>query len=322
LVPKEQNPKGVALFVSALIKLTQLGLAEPSETKLMATRLLELRSKGRNRSCWGYNFDWQARAFFVPEGTPNVVTSVYVGKALLAYHEHFKDPEALELALKIVDFILDEMIHFETDQALCFNYIPGKDAEVHNANLLAAAYLAQTLRYQPEDRQDAIYRKIVKATRFSVSDISEEGAWPYGTKPFHRWMDNFHTAYNLETLLTISTMLDTDEFVPGMLKVLNYYLHQLFTEEGLPKYYNTALYPIDVHVLAEVLVLFQVLRKSNMAWFPEQMKKIERTMLELLDKFQDPQGYFYYQKTRQGWNKISYMRWGQAWMFYALSGCL
>jgi hypothetical protein len=34
---------------------------------------------------------------------------------------------------------------------------------------------------------------------------------------------------------------------------------------------------------------------------------------------QDEKGYFYYQKGRWITNKIPYIRWSQAWMFYALS---
>jgi hypothetical protein len=325
LVPPGFNAKAGALFLLGNINLLRHTGEEiyANEAYILFQRLKHTCITRKVGIGWGYNFDWQARAFFVPQGTPNMVTSVYVGRALLAYHQQFNDPEALSMALKIVSFILDEMIHYEDANTLCFNYIPGKDAEVHNANLLGAAFLAQTLPHFPEARQEAIRQKILKAARFSVSDISVEGAWPYGTKPFHRWMDNFHTGYNIECLVTISHMLGTDEFMSPLFKVLEYYLAHLFTEEGLPKYYDKALYPIDVHVLAEVLILWQLLRKSNMAWFPERMAKIERVMLDLVDRFQDPQkGYFYYQRTAQGWNRIPYMRWGQAWMFYALSSCL
>jgi hypothetical protein len=34
---------------------------------------------------------------------------------------------------------------------------------------------------------------------------------------------------------------------------------------------------------------------------------------------QDKEGYFYYQKRKYFTNKISYMRWTQAWMFFALT---
>nr|WP_241214456.1 hypothetical protein [Vibrio alfacsensis] len=35
-------------------------------------------------ACWGYHFDWKARAFFVPKGKPNVITTIYVAQALYA----------------------------------------------------------------------------------------------------------------------------------------------------------------------------------------------------------------------------------------------
>jgi hypothetical protein len=34
---------------------------------------------------------------------------------------------------------------------------------------------------------------------------------------------------------------------------------------------------------------------------------------------QSPQGYFYYQKRKFLTNKIAYMRWSQAWIFYGLT---
>lgn len=53
MVPKEQNPKGMALVTSALIKLERQGLSEQAETKQAAARLLELRSPNWKRYCWG-----------------------------------------------------------------------------------------------------------------------------------------------------------------------------------------------------------------------------------------------------------------------------
>jgi hypothetical protein len=38
-----------------------------------------------------------------------------------------------------------------------------------------------------------------------------------------------------------------------------------------------------------------------------------------IENMQDETGYFYYQKTKLFTNKIPYIRWSQAWMFYALS---
>jgi len=41
-----------------------------------------------------------------------------------------------------------------------------------------------------------------------------------------------------------------------------------------------------------------------------------------IENMQDEIGYFYYQKWPFLTNKIPYMRWGQAWMMYALATLL
>jgi polysaccharide biosynthesis protein VpsJ len=324
MVPDGFNPKGGALFLMGnlnLLRHTGKAVYE-NEAYILYQRLKrECILKGLHRA-WGYNFDWQARAFFVPKGTPNLVTSVYAGRAMLDYHQQFGDAEALEMSLGVAHFILDNMVKYEDERFLCFNYIPGKDAEVHNANLLGASYLAQTLQYMHRSEQETIRNKILKSVRFSMLDINPDGAWPYGTKPFHRWVDNFHTAFNIESLIYISNHLGTDELVPVLKQVIDYYLAHLFTEEGLPKYYNNQLYPIDIHVIAETIVLFQLLRKNGLIWDLERISQIETQLLQLIGEFQDEQGYFYYQKYQKRWNRIPYIRWGQAWMFFALSHCL
>jgi polysaccharide biosynthesis protein VpsJ len=324
-VPAGFNPKGGALFLMGRLNLLchTREAAHADEAHGLFRRLQQAAIERLHGLGWGYNFDWQSRAFYVPEGTPNLVTSVYVGRALLAYHEQFDDRDALRLALAITDFILSEMIKFENSHHVCYNYIPGKDTEVHNANLLGASHLARTLPYLPEAKRADVREKILKSVRFSISDIRGNGAWPYGTESFHRWVDNFHTAFNIECLLDIGTALKTEQFLPILQDVTDYYLINLFTPEGVPKYYNNKLYPVDVHVLAEAIIATRRLRDSAILVDPARREQIEQTLAGLLIRFQDEAGFFYHQQlSASRWNRIPYIRWGQAWMFYALSICL
>lgn len=326
LVPKSFNPKGGALFL--LGNLNKFKSTGDEKYKIEAQRLFErlksLAIKRGNRQTegigWGYNFDWQARAFFVPIGVPNVVTSVYVGFALIEYYKIFNDSEALEMAKQISEFILNEMIMFEDENHLCFRYIPEKDAEVHNANLLTASFLSSVEKYFPSEE---IKNKIRKSVNFSISDISENGAWAYGTKPFHRWVDNFHTAFNIESLLNIRDNLNWTELNETIEKVTDYYFENLFTEEGLPKYYNNRFYPIDIHVIAETMVVLSKIKISKISYNENKFNCIENQSAKLTEKFQNKKGYFYFQENncfgKNYWNKIPYIRWAQAWMFYALS---
>ncbi|MCV4615500.1 hypothetical protein OFM04_36925, partial [Escherichia coli] len=36
---------------------------------------------GRTTRSFGYNFDWQSRAFFAPKGTPTIVPTAFAAKA-------------------------------------------------------------------------------------------------------------------------------------------------------------------------------------------------------------------------------------------------
>lgn len=317
-VPKDFNPKGGALFL--LGNLNKFKSTGDEKYNLEAQKLFEklkiLAIKREKGLGWGYNFDWQARAFYVPIGVPNIVTSVYVGFALIEYYKIFKCAEALELTKQISEFILNEMILFEDENNLCFRYIPAKDTVVHNANLLAASFLSSVEKYFPSEK---IKNKIKKAVSFSVSDITDDGAWAYGTKPYHRWVDNFHTAFNIESLINIRNNLNLSDLNEQIEKVVGYYLQNLFTQDGLPKYYNNALYPIDIHVIAEVIIVLANIKNANISYNKDKFNCIEQQILKLVEKFQSKKGYFYFQKQKYYWNKIPYIRWAQAWMFYALS---
>ncbi len=321
LVPKGFNPKAGALFLLGnLNAFKKTGEGKYLfEARKLYEKLKKVAIKREKGIGWGYNFDWQARAFFVPEGTPNIVTSVYVGRALVEYYEVSKDNEAIELAGQIVRFIFNEMIMIENEDYICFRYIPNESAEVHNANLLAASFLSLMKKYSNEAYVDFLNSKIVKSVNFSIADINENGAWAYGTKVFHRWVDNFHTAFNIESLLGIQEDSNATTLKPVIEKITNYYLSNLFTDDGLPKYYDNKVYPIDIHTIAQIIIVLNKIKKSNIVYNEMKLSMIEDQIFELVKRFQDKKGYFYFQKNRFLWNKIPYIRWGQAWMFYALS---
>ena len=315
------NSKAGALFLLGNLNAFKLTGQEKyrAEAQKLFEKLKETAIEREKGVGWGYNFDWQARAFFVPEGTPNIVTSVYVGRALVEYYEAFGDKEALSLAGKIAEFIFNEMVIAENDDYICFRYVPNEATQVHNANLLAASFLSSMKKYSSEAYGEFLDDKIAKSVNFSISDINENGSWAYGTQLFHRWVDNFHTAFNIESLLNIQENSDKLKLKPVIEKITNYYLNNLFTQDGMPKYYNNKPYPIDIHVIAQVIILLNKIKKSEINYNEMRLSLIESQISECVKLFQDEKGYFYFQKNKHFWNKIPYIRWGQAWMFYALS---
>ena len=98
-------PKGLGLFASALLR-----LGRKSDAEALLLRLLNLTTKGYCGTSWGYNFDWQARAFYVPKGKPNVVTTVFVAQAFLDVYERTGCEKWLRPARDAAAFIVKHLV--------------------------------------------------------------------------------------------------------------------------------------------------------------------------------------------------------------------
>ena len=62
IIPKTQNPKAIALFLSSFINLSKSKFHFNEKIIYeMLNRLKDLRSKHEKNWCWGYSFPWQTR---------------------------------------------------------------------------------------------------------------------------------------------------------------------------------------------------------------------------------------------------------------------
>jgi len=316
LVPKSANPKGIALFLSSLIKLTRIGyLEDGSEIRRMADMLLSLRSPRIPYFCWGYNFDWQTRGELVPRGTPNIICSTFAGNALLDAYEHSRDPSWLDAAVSAAEFILNILFWRDDSGGPCFNYTPGGRTEIHNANLLGAAFLCRIGRIS---NQSEYSEPAIDATRYSVSKQHDDGSWTYGESPTQRWIDNFHTGYNLVALKRIREFGESAEFDSAIHKGLRFYKERFFRPDGAPKYFHDKTYPIDIHSVSQ-----SILTLLEFGSYDEGNVRLARSVFAWArDHMRDDRGFFYFQKRRHYTVRTPFMRWGQAWMLLALATLL
>lgn len=313
-VKKEYNSKGIGLFLHSYCLLYKITGEQEHLHKIneLGDLLLTLRSKGWKGDCWGYNFDWQARAFYQPRYTPTVVASVYCASALAeAYQITGKEPY-LQAVISCGDFVLKDLQRsYDETGDFCFSYSPLDTSKVFNASLLGAKLLS--LLYRLTGKQE--YKEIArKAVSYCCRRQHADGSWVYGEQSFHQWIDNFHTGFNLECLSHYQANTGDRSFEAAIQKGFDYYINTFFTQEGISKYYNNRLYPVDIHAPAQLIVtLFQLnLHK-------EHRMLCDKVMNWTIQHMQDKQGYFYYQVKKSVVSKIPYMRWAQAWMFYALS---
>jgi len=312
-VPKGENPKGLAVFSSAILILADMGLIKNDEMiRHLLNRLIDLRSPNSPYYCWGYNFDWQSRGFFLPKFTPNIICTTFAGNTLIDAYNKFADGKYLDMAISAGDFLLNGLNITRNNDDICFSYTPLDWGQVHNANLLGAAFLARLYSIT----QEKIFIEPGRsAVRYSLRKQDADGSWPYGEDRTQRWIDNFHTGYNLVALKKFSEYTGNTDVMENVKKGWNFYKDNFFTNDGAPKYYHNKIYPIDIHSIAYsivTLVEFKSFDKANI----DLAKHIFAWSLK---EMQSRDGYFFYQKKQFFKNKIPYMRWSQAWMLFALA---
>ena len=327
MVPKEYNAKGIGLFLQGYCNLVAMVRQRPelaselgSEEELLskvnevAELLISLQSKGNyHGACWGYNFDWQARrGLFFPKFTPTVVATQFCAVALMTAYEMTGKKEYLDIALTSAEFVMQDLHRYPCDGGSLFSYSPlvGNDT-VFNASLLGSRLLACCYHYT--GRQEYL-----DAAKASVSACckgqSEDGSWIYGLGPTQGWIDSYHTGYNLDGLIGYEEMTGDKSFHDNIVRGYHYYTTHFFDEDGAPWHFIGHKYPIDIHCPGQLLVTM-----SRCHQYEQDKPLADKVLAWAITHMQDEKGYFYYQLKKPLNTKISYMRWSNAFMFYALS---
>jgi hypothetical protein len=314
-IEKGYNPKGLALFISGYSNLSQIESKHSSSVEkinYLAEKLLKLRTEGFSGSCWGYNFDWESRAFFQKQFSPTIVATTYSANALLDAFEVTTNKNYFNAALSAKDFIFNDLNRtYDITGNFAFSYSPFDKTSVFNASLLGVRLLSRIYSFTKEEELIATAKKGVA---YVCNQQNADGSWFYSPLPFHQWIDNFHTGFNLECIYEYTKYSNDDSFKSNFEKGIDFYLKIFFDKEGRSKYYHNALYPIDIHAPSQLIV---TLAKTRLL---KQHKKIADNVLNwTIENMQSPEGYFYFQKRKYYTNKIPYMRWSEAWIFYALS---
>ena len=328
LIPKEYNPKGIALFLSGYCSLLRYhrltgNISFGTETELLskintlAELLISFRSPvASGAAAWGYNFDWQARRLFLfPKGTPTVVVTSFCASALIEAYEVSDKDEYLSTALSSAGFVMNDLHRTPRERGFIFSYSPMEgNNTVYNASLLATRLLSRCYHYTKEKS----YYDAARESALACTDAqNEDGSWFYGELPVQRWIDSFHTGYNLEALVTYQGLTGDNSFAENIEKGFEFYLDNFFLSDGTPQYYHNHTWPVDIHSPSQLIVA--LCRSGRM----DQHRQLAERVLEWsLDNMQNRKGFFYYQKHRFYTNRISYMRWSNAFMFNALALCL
>jgi uncharacterized protein YyaL (SSP411 family) len=317
-IEKGVNPKGIALF--ALAELSRFRATYKSQhaenAKNFLEKLLDLRISIQNRTAFGYNFDWQSRAFFAPRGTPTIVPTAFAAASFLEGFELFGDEDYLETACEICAFITEDLNRIgESRDEICFSYTPIDKNVIFNASLLAGEVLAKTGAIIGDENYLDLARK---TANFVIKRQNENGSLLYGAKSKHAWVDNFHTAYVLLSLFRLQKTIPNFECDETIKRGLDYWLENFFLADGTPKYYDKETFPVDIHSASAAVVALSELNEFDARCLPLAEKVAGWT----IENMRDAEGFFYYQKRKERLVKTSFIRWSNAWTLYALARLL
>lgn len=286
-----------------------------------------LKSKKINNSnLYAHDVSYKILGSNITDRTPNLVTTYFVADLyfnlyLVTNDEGYKN----EFRLIIVDLLETIPFYRKSDKEICFQYTPVSHYNVHNANLLFCELLVKYNYLYLQGEYFAKNQKlIIQSLNYSISDFKNTSTYFYaGQETRNKSIDNYHTGYVLRSLNEIKTYGQNIEELNLNLeidKLLKFYI-DTFIIKG--KYiYKFRLKNIESHSLAESIIVFSIFNN----YIDTKTKQIYLTKIfKTINILYDNKNNKFYNKVitcigvpiRK--DKIDYIRWSQAWMFFAIS---
>jgi len=318
------NAKAMALFARAYLELFQLTEQQEylKKSSYCLNWLLDNKSETTAGIGWGYPFDWQSDKL-IPGCTANGIVTTAGGDAFWNWYRHNNNREYLAICEQICNFLSNLPIARISNTQLCFSYTPLFQNYVHNLNLFVAEFL---IKIGLEVNNLDWIELGTKATNYSLANQLPSGAFDYNGPPEKpkNYIDNYHTGFVLRMLHSIWQLTKKEEIYHSLKKCYDHYIKNLFEKETIPKLLPERKYRIDIHSCAESINCLSELSDT----FQSGLSISHNVANWTINNLQDEKGYFYYGILKSRFtqrtftSKISYMRWGQAWMLKALSSLL
>ena len=279
--------------------------------------LRKTRCPAYQEFCWGYPFDWVTRFSTIKRGTPLITTTPYVFEAFLQVRKLRDSADSKPILESIVRHVCTDIKDFKyTEHANTCSYTPHDEGKIVNASAYRAAMLVMAAKAlnRPELLPIASLN-----LNFVLTTQKPDGSWPYAVDGARDFVDHFHTCFVLKALAKIHHLTGEPRVLDAIENGLNYYLKNLFGEDGLPRPFSKAprmvVYKCELYDCAEAINLCLLLRKS----FPKLDATLEMVINGILKDWVKPNGSFRSRRLSSGWDNVPMHRWAQSQMFRSLA---
>jgi hypothetical protein len=306
-----ENSKSNALFLHAMVNYP--GDDYRAEIDYLFNWFAENRSKEFEEFSVGFAFEMTLTRYHSGPGKTSLIITLFTLFAFIAYYEKTGNTAALDAVLSFERLLDRHWLKFETSNELWYSYLPGIKDEVYNATAKVGRFYALLYGIRPEPRHlDKIKKMLVYLERVQ----NEDGTWGYSVKA--PYVDNFHTAFVLESIAEMNKYCATPASKTMFQKGLDTYKQCCFCEQR-PLHFHTAHKPRDIRSrilhteirdAANAIILFSKLGEREAA------SGIIEWLLQ--HYYSERQHYFYFFDNKLFKSKIDFVRW-QSWMALALS---
>jgi len=310
---------GDAHFASGFLNLYKVyGKQEHLDTaETLLNSLLEYAAKSDSGIGWGYPYDWVTQYGVFPKETPLITVTPYCFNAFLSMYKTSRDSKYLDILDQISKFVAYDLREKTiAPNETASSYSPVDNSQVYNAIAYRAATLLKA--YELFGKQE-YYDKAIKNVRYVVNNQRDDGSWIYADDS--RFIDNFHTCFVLNKLFESYRILNEDWILKSVVHGYTFYRENFFRKDNTPIHFYRTRFPkfrkIEMYDYAEGISLGVLLDDAIAGAFQFSIK----LAADLINNFQLEQGSFVTRvSTLNTFNKVPYLRWPQAQLFYALTG--
>jgi len=267
--------------------------------------------------CWGYPFDWITRNGTIKKGTPLITTTPYAFEAFLQMQKLRPSDHRKQIIASIARHGVTDIKDYKySEHGMTASYTPFDQGKVINASSYRAGVLVTAAKFLGDDE---LMRIASANVNFVIETQKPDGSWPYAVDGERDFVDHFHTCFVMKGLAKVYLLTGDRRIREALENGLNYYLKNLFGEDGMPRPFSKAprltVYKCELYDCAEAINLALLLRKD----FPELEKTLETVISGILQDWIKPDGSFRSRKLISGWDNVPMHRWAQSQMFRALA---
>jgi hypothetical protein len=318
LIKKTTNPKTLGILLSAYSFLYKVENKEEYLIKMKEIYkvIISVSTKGFSGFCWGLDYDYANSIEILPAYSPSIVVTSIVCSGIFEYYLITKDEDALSTLISASEFALKDLDRTYENETVCFSYTTTKTDVTYNANGFCADLLSKVY-YLTNEEEYLILAK--SATDFNINHQHADGRWNYSKSKdgIEKEQVDFHQGYILDSLNNFIQYsgIKSKKYDGALQKGLDFYFQNQFNEDGKSLWRIPKEWPVDIHNQAQGIISFSELSYIDDKYYYFASKVLDWSIKNMLsdDKV------FYYRKYKNFNNKISYIRWSQAWMFLAIS---